>query len=1024
MIQTSLNFTTAFNLVLATPKFVLTDTTNYASEGISLTDVVGVFTITGPSGVIYSNTNFASPDIDANSSLVFNSLSIPLDTNGAPIFGDYTFEYTIRVAGEVQPGDYSLTGSFTFCYTKPVGAVEVTSNLDCAIVTSTDNTSYAVRGVNPSLSRVHKLYYPANLELSAASGSTAELTIAYPNVYTGTYTGSISTTATYTFTDGLVVVWLITAVDETEVNSETLCDIYCGLTRLTNEYLNAKETGDFTRANKINDKLSIIALLQNMYYEGKRCGEDVSIWLEKIIEVANITPGCGCSGDEPVQVMPFCGVSSGNTVSVVEGDASFGTEVSSATLGLTTTYTVRLSAAYKALILGALQSQDLSVSAFRAAGIPVGARGADTITIPTGGGTLNLVAGTSKNNLILKGSGTLTSGYTVSATGTPINGDYFIVQYEGAFNLDGNNITIFGKALSQTEASSSNLLVISVYSSTDSAWHTTILTRGDGSSASIPSSITVWEASLDFTLGTLKLFNSPSLLYKCIQVSGSGSNPPPTTPTNNTWWQYVGVNGSLFSASNSLVLDTTTGEVQINNINTASLGSNFIVLWDPADNKLKKIANTAYLTSALTQNYILIGDGSNIATPTLFNSALVRSLNLAYSTGETTYTLANAGAIVNLTAGQTSIKIIGSGNVTGAYQVNLPSSGVIPGDVLIIKYKATCTITTGSIGIGSIGVPGSLTPSGDIVFVCTYHATGWDQSMLVGFGNLAFLSGTNEWTLRYNASGKLVSTDAITSDGNSAKIKRLNVTDSLPNINVGLGSLAVGNVNNGNNWSYSFVSGESNSINGNGSFVSGRNNTGASVAADDITAGIACIGTNNCLTFGYENKGGGAYTGGVVFGGRGLGLNVSSLTIGSRSASGAIDYGQSQLSVQPLTNDSSSATPVVLMTDAPSTSRFIIPTGFTYSIRGVVVARQIAGSAGTVGDSANFPIEALVKNVAGTVTVIDSTSALQFSDAAAAGWTVTVVANSITQSIDITCTGQVNKTIRWVAAFNVAQTQV
>lgn len=64
-IATALDLKTTFKLDLATEKFYLLDITDYATEGIALDDVVGIFTIIDPTGAkTYENLSFAAPDID------------------------------------------------------------------------------------------------------------------------------------------------------------------------------------------------------------------------------------------------------------------------------------------------------------------------------------------------------------------------------------------------------------------------------------------------------------------------------------------------------------------------------------------------------------------------------------------------------------------------------------------------------------------------------------------------------------------------------------------------------------------------------------------------------------------------------------------------------------------------------------------------------------------------------------------------------------------------------------------------
>jgi hypothetical protein len=73
-------------------------------------------------------------------------------------------------------------------------------------------------------------------------------------------------------------------------------------------------------------------------------------------------------------------------------------------------------------------------------------------TIPTSGGTLSLNIESLEKTVVLEGSGTLTSSYTVAPYGTAVSGMSLNILYTADMTLDGNNITIFGETLSDNEA--------------------------------------------------------------------------------------------------------------------------------------------------------------------------------------------------------------------------------------------------------------------------------------------------------------------------------------------------------------------------------------------------------------------------------------------------------------------------------------------------------------------------------------------------------------------------------------------
>lgn len=96
-----------------------------------------------------------------------------------------------------------------------------------------------------------------------------------------------------------------------------------------------------------------------------------------------------------------------------------------------------------------------------------------------------------------------------------------------------------------------------------------------------------------------------------------------------------------------------------------------------------------------------------------------------------------------------------------------------------------------------------------------------------------------------------------------------------------------------------------------------------------------------------------------------------------------------------------------------------IPVNTTLAWKVTVVARQISGAAGTVGDSACFlASQGLAVNNAGTSSSIGATAspaAVTYSSAAAAAWTITFSVDNTTDCLLINGIGEVNKNIDWTA---------
>lgn len=105
-------------------------------------------------------------------------------------------------------------------------------------------------------------------------------------------------------------------------------------------------------------------------------------------------------------------------------------------------------------------------------------RGVTNVTVPTGGGTVTLVAGVDKQVQRLIGTTTLTSNYTVTASTTGVkDGTKFEVLLGGGVTLNGNTMTVFGISISATDALSGGARVIADYDLSTTTWRATYVNR-------------------------------------------------------------------------------------------------------------------------------------------------------------------------------------------------------------------------------------------------------------------------------------------------------------------------------------------------------------------------------------------------------------------------------------------------------------------------------------------------------------------------------------------------------------------
>lgn len=342
MIQQALSLLTCFELNNDPKNFQFTDTTDYASEGIALSDVVGIFKIVGPTGLTeYVNVDFGNPDIDADVSLVFDTVSLPLDTNGLVQSGEYVVTYTIRVVGGTQPGDFILTKTYDFTHTTPQAQIDVTVDCRCSELTSTDTTDYG-----PSVTtilRTHTVTPPVGSGLTPTVDSTPIIKVT--PITNKTWTGQISTVVTYNFPDELCVIDLIEGTDENPVECDiSLCDIFCCIKKLADRYFALQGVNDFAAETIQKEQLRDVMYLVALHDKATLCGQDklATIYYNRILEIAECEEGCSCTDDgKPTLIVPVCGPTGGSgdtTVVAVCGNGAITLGIN--TVGGTTTYTL------------------------------------------------------------------------------------------------------------------------------------------------------------------------------------------------------------------------------------------------------------------------------------------------------------------------------------------------------------------------------------------------------------------------------------------------------------------------------------------------------------------------------------------------------------------------------------------------------------------------------------------------------------------------------------------------------------
>lgn len=305
-IATSLNFTTCFNFKVDPKKFNLSDTTNYALESILLTDVRGLYKITDPTGtVVYENAGFAtddfsSPDVDANISLDFDTVSLPLDSNGDVIKGNYTIDYKIDVAGAQQPGIYTKQSVYAYSFTTPCLKLDLSFDCEDATVTSVDVTDYGPLLTTKTLT--HTLTPPTGADVSLTPTITFVSTVVASPISTKTWTAELASDVVFTTSDGLILKYLLEGTAEIVVDcGVATCDLARCLFELKAIYDNLKCTNSTKAAQALKD-LQLATLTYELYRAALGCGniEQAEVYRKEIFSCA-CDAGCssctGCNDD-------------------------------------------------------------------------------------------------------------------------------------------------------------------------------------------------------------------------------------------------------------------------------------------------------------------------------------------------------------------------------------------------------------------------------------------------------------------------------------------------------------------------------------------------------------------------------------------------------------------------------------------------------------------------------------------------------------------------------------------------------
>jgi hypothetical protein len=151
MAISNVDFSVTFVVDKTQSYFVITDTTDYASQSVTTNDVEGLIKVVSPSGIVYDNTDFSDPDLELVTSRVNRAIIVPtyVGTNN-PLKGTYTISLTSSDDSGVTK--FTRTKVFQYDLNTPVPLIDVTVDCISPQLKSEDKTVYNLNSVNPATS--------------------------------------------------------------------------------------------------------------------------------------------------------------------------------------------------------------------------------------------------------------------------------------------------------------------------------------------------------------------------------------------------------------------------------------------------------------------------------------------------------------------------------------------------------------------------------------------------------------------------------------------------------------------------------------------------------------------------------------------------------------------------------------------------------------------------------------------------------------------------------------------------------
>jgi hypothetical protein len=341
LVNGDLIFKVDFHLENSPKDLTFSDYTDYSLHGHGAETIKGLLKIVGPSGIAYQNAGYAtdvftSPDYTGLGSAGYatlrkSAIALPLDSvTGLPEIGTYTFYLKIQRSGSATVLTTSKSYNYTYVAALPV--LTVTSDCRVSTLTATDDTEYAVGGIDPqTATRLMSVVFPLGSGQSTQTTALDTLTVG-PNIWTGDFNVSVSTALVYDMELWGTWNWF-TIVDTVigETVHEVVCEIctcalYNCLAAVQTRYETARGT-NLVEADRLLRQWTTLTGAWMLYRWAMQCGLDASVWCDKIVSVL-AAENCTCTTSTtnvPEEVIPWASITPGGGSSCCQWHSGNGT---------------------------------------------------------------------------------------------------------------------------------------------------------------------------------------------------------------------------------------------------------------------------------------------------------------------------------------------------------------------------------------------------------------------------------------------------------------------------------------------------------------------------------------------------------------------------------------------------------------------------------------------------------------------------------------------------------------------------